>query len=166
MLKGQDIVVFAALMGDRRSDESYADLGARTGISASEAHAAVRRLREAGLIGADRRVHRRNAAEFLLHGLKYVFPIRVDGRMAKGLPTSYAAPVAKGAFAVSGNVPVWQTPSGEVHGLAIAPLYPTAPEAASRDCKLYDVLAVFDMLRGGRLRERQFAEHKIMKMLQ
>ncbi len=165
MLKGQDIVVLAAVIGNRRAYETYAELGSRTGISASEAHASVRRLRESALIGEDRHVLRRNVVDFLVHGLRYVFPARADGRIVSGIPTSYAAPVAKDAFSVCGEVPVWQTANGGTRGMSVEPLYPTAPDAASRDRELYDRLAVFDMLRMGRLRERRFAEQKLKAML-
>ena len=165
MLKGQDLVVLAALLDSQRGDESYAELGRRTCISASEAHAAVRRLRESSLIAANWHVLKHNALEFLLHGLRYAFPAVNEGGFAKGMPTSYAAPVADGVFAVSGEIPVWQTSCGDACGRAISPLYPTVPDAASKDRGLYDRLAVFDMLRAGRLRERQFAEQKLMEML-
>ena len=37
------------------------------------------------------------------------------------------------------------------------PLYPTVPEAALRDEKLYELLALVDALRVGRVREREIA---------
>ena len=147
MLKGQDLVVLAALMGGEASHEPYSGLGRRTCLSASEAYASVKRLLAATLLGGDRRVCKRNALEFLIHGLRY------------------AAPVAEGAFASTGMKPVWRSPDGEVFGQAFEPLYETVPLAATKDRALYDRLAVLDMLRGGRLRERQFAESKLEEML-
>ena len=165
MLKGQDIVVLAAIMGGQRQGASYAQLGAHACLSASEAHAAVKRLQTASLIGPDRHVLKRNVLEFLIHGIQYAFPFRSTGVMAKGMPTSYAAPVADGAFAVAGMCPIWRSPSGHMTGLAFEPLYATVPKAAAKDRELYDRLAVIDMLRGGRLRERRFAESKISEMI-
>ena len=40
-----------------------------------------------------------------------------------------------------------------------------APKAAANDLSLYDRLALIDMLRGGRLRERSFSEMKLKEML-
>jgi len=165
MLKGQDIMVLAGVIGGCRQEETYAELGRRVCLSASEAHAAVRRLNEAALIGKDRKAIRRNVLEFLLHGLRYAFPFNQTAILTKGIPTSYAAPVADGMFAVSGNPPVWRSPNGIAYGRAVEPLYSTAPEAAANDRRLYDNLAIIDMLRGGRLRERQFAERKLREML-
>lgn len=165
MLKGQDIVVLAALMDESRSDESYADLGKRACLSASEAHAAVRRLQESALINSNRRVVKSNAKEFLIHGLRYAFPFRPSGKIAKGMATSYAAPVARGEFAVTGLNPVWCSYEGDEYGQAFEPLYSSVPKAAANDPKIYDCLAIFDMLRGGRLRERKFAEGKLLEIL-
>lgn len=165
MLKGQDLVVLAALMGGEASHEPYSGLGRRTCLSASEAYASVKRLLAAALLGGDRRVCKRNALEFLIHGLRYAFPLRPLGGTAKGLATAYAAPVAEGAFASTRMKPVWRSPDGEVFGQAFEPLYETVPLAATKDRALYDRLAVLDMLRGGRLRERQFAESKLEEML-
>lgn len=165
MLKGQDIVVLAALMSGDASHEPYVELGRRVCLSASETHAAVKRLLAATLLDGDRRVRKRNALEFLIHGLRYAFPLRPVGEVAKGLATAYAAPVAAGTFATTGMKPVWSSPDGEVFGQVFEPLYGTVPRAAANDRGLYDRLAVLDMLRGGRLRERQFAETKLEEML-
>jgi len=165
MIKGQDIVVLAALIGEPPREEAYAGLGARTCLSASEAHAAVKRLMTATLITAERRPSKRNVIEFLSHGLRYAFPFQTAGGMVKGLATAYAAPIAAESFATTGISPVWAHPAGSVFGQSFEPLYPSAPEAASKDQKLYDKLAVFDMLRGGRLRERQFAERKLLEFM-
>ena len=165
MLKGQDIVVLAALMDGANPTETYAALGKRVHLSAAETHATVRRLEESSLLGAARRILRRNALEFLVHGIRYAFPLRPVGIAAHGLATAHAAPVAKDAFAVTGLIPVWRMSAGASFGQAFEPLYATAPEAAAQDAALYDRLAVIDMLRGGRLRERQFAERKIAEML-
>ena len=165
MLKGQDIVVLTAIMDGRRQGESYAQLGTRACLSASETHAAVKRLQDASLIGPNWHVLKRNVLELLIHGIRYAFPFRSTGVMAKGMPTSYAAPVADGAFAVAGTCPVWRSQYGQTYGQAFEPLYATVPNAAEKDRELYDRLAVIDMLRGGRLRERRFAEAKITEMI-
>ena len=59
---------------------------------------------------------------------------------------------------------VWQTDKGTVYGRAVEPLYPTVPDVAMRNPELYARLAVFDMIRGGRLRERKFAEDRLKEM--
>jgi len=164
MIKGQDMVVLASLMGGEAWN-AYAELGKRARLSVSETHAAVKRLMASGLVNSDRRLIRRNVMEFLVHGLRYMFPFKAVGRLAKGMPTAYAAPVAEGEFVSTGLMPVWSCEDGKVYGQAFEPIYATAPEAAGQDADVYDRLALFDMLRGGRLRERNFAERKLREVL-
>ena len=45
------------------------------------------------------------------------------------------------------------------------PLYPSAPKAARKDPKLYELLALVDMLRLGRARERAMAEQQLNELL-
>ncbi|MBQ3345327.1 MAG: hypothetical protein IJI35_16690 [Kiritimatiellae bacterium] len=165
MLKGQDIVVLAALMDGANAGETFAQLGKRTCLSASEAYACINRLQTANLLNSGRCAMKRNVLEFLVHGLRYAFPFRFNGMIVKGLATSYAAPIANSSFATSGIAPVWSYSGGESFGRACVPLYPTAPAAAAKDRALYDKLALIDMLRGGRLRERLFAEAKLKELV-
>ena len=123
------------------------------------------RLCESDLVNSERHLKKRNVEEFLIHGLRYMFPLKATGELVYGMPTSYAAPVSADEFAISGNVPVWRSSKGKVLGRSHEPIYPTVPDAAAEDPELYDRIAVLDMLRGGRLRERRFAEQKIKEYL-
>ena len=165
MIKGQDIVVLAALMDASVRKLPYSGLAHAVRLSVAEPHAAVKRLQESALINGNRNPIRRNVSEFLVHGLRYAFPMRPSGRCVHGMPTAYAAPVAADAFASSGMIPIWTGSKGTEFGQAFDPLYPTAPEAAADDAALYGCLALIDMLRGGRIRERSFAEKKPGEML-
>jgi len=165
MIKGQDIVVLAVLLENGAEKLSYAELGKVACLSSSEAHSAVRRLQTSLLLNSKRRPIRRNVHEFLVHGLRYAFPFHGEGRMARGIPTSYAAPIAIGEFAATGLQPVWEKSTGAVYGQVFEPIYPSAPKAAETNSGLYDRLALIDMLRGGRIRERNFAEQKLQEIL-
>jgi len=70
MIKGQDIVTLAVFLGNGADRLTYAELGKAAGLSASEAHAAVKRLQESFLLNTCRRPVRRNVNEFLVHGLR------------------------------------------------------------------------------------------------
>ena len=165
MIKGQDMIVLAALMTDDAHEASYAQLAKRARLSVSETHGAVRRLQDAALVDVNNNVRARNATEFLVHGLRYVFPLKMTQERSYGVPALYAAPLASGDFAYTGDAPVWKSPSGGVFGRVVEPLYPSAAEAAANDREIYDRLAAMDMLRGGRVRERAFAERKIEEFL-
>jgi hypothetical protein len=103
--------------------------------------------------------------EFLVHGLKYVFPAE-RGEMSRGVPTSYgAAPLRKMIAPTDEPIPVWPYPDGTHRGVSFAPLYKTAPAAALRDASFYELLALADALRDGRVRERKMAEAELHRIL-
>lgn len=159
--KPQDVVVALKLCleGVRRS---YADLGQELGMSASEVHAAVRRLGDAHLVDPETREVRREALRnFLVHGVPHAYPASPK-EVTRGIPTAWAAPVLSGKLSESEQIPpVWPDPDGRVQGVAVQPLYGSVPLAARRDPALYDLLALVDALRIGRARERSLAEKEI-----
>lgn len=84
--------------------------------------------------------------------------------MSRGVPTAYAAPPLNAIIAPSGDpVPVWPSPAGTARGLSLAPLYPSVPQAALRDPKLYALLVLFDAIRSGQARERNAARELLDK---
>jgi hypothetical protein len=165
MMKPQDIVVLLKLA--TRTDEwSYPALAVELGMSASEVHATVSRTAKAGLLNpATRRPNRVALLEFLVHGVRYVFPAERGG-VTRGLPTAHAAPPLAGRLAAGGEPgPVWPDPEGEVRGEELKPLYRSVPHAARRDQALYELLALVDALRGGRARERRLAGDELRRRL-
>lgn len=163
--KPQDIVV-ALKLALTASRPSYAELAADLGISASEAHAAVRRLGEARLLDPQTQEVRREALRnFLVHGVPYVFPARAR-EVTRGLPTAWAAPALVGKISAGEQIPpVWPDPDGQVQGASVQPLYSSVPHAVRRDPALYDLLALVDALRLGRARERAMAENELRQRL-
>lgn len=135
-------------------------------MSASELHAAVSRLVTAGLIDQEKRRPKRKAAlEYLLSGVPYAFPA-IRGPLNRGMPTSFAAPVLADQLAASDDAkPVWPDAEGTILGYSIEPLHPSAPKAARQSREFYDVLALIDALREGRVRERQLAEDGLIRRM-
>ncbi len=164
--KPQDILVILKLALSSERAQSFAALAKALGMSASEVHASVGRLEEARLLERESRaVRRKPLVEFLVHGVPYVFPASA-GEMTRGMATAWAAPVMAGK--VAGNEaesPVWPDPSGTKKGLAVEPLYSSAPVAAKNDPALYELLALVDALRLGRARERAIAAKEIERRL-
>lgn len=164
--KPQDIVVALKLALAVAPRPSYADLAADLGMSASEVHAAVRRLGEARLLDPETQEVRREAlCNFLIHGVPHAFPARTR-EVTRGLPTAWAAPALAGKISAGEQIPpVWPDPDGQVQGAAVKPLYSSVPHAARRDPALYDLLALVDALRLGRARERAMAEKELGRRL-
>lgn len=164
-MKGQDILVVLKLVSSG-PEKSYAELSEVLGMSASEAHAAIRRLIQARLLDPNKvEVNRERLLQFLIHGVSCVFPVSMQG-VTRGLPTAWGAPVFQSNPIMTSDMPpVWVHPTGSVRGYLVKPLYKSAVHAALRDRELYDLLSLVDALRIGRARERRFAEQELEKRL-
>ena len=127
----------------------------------SEAHAALKRAAAVRLLffdGKQPRLVLPAFKEFLYHGARYAFPA-VRGSMVAGVPTAHAAAPLNAQIAPSADPPpVWPALEGPVRGVALVPLYPSAPAAALRSEALHQNLALFDALRVGNIRERKLAQ--------
>ena len=161
VLRPQDLVVLLRLSLEQGPPPTYAALAAELSVTASEAHASVERSRIAQLVrkGANGKpvVVREALRMFVQHGARYAFPA-TRGEMTRGMPTSHAAEPLVSRIVQSGEpVPVWPHKSGTTRGMAFYPLYPTVPEAAARNPALYELLVLFDAVRGGSARERSLA---------
>lgn len=161
VLKPQDFYLLLALAACRDQGTTYPELAAFSGLSMSEVHGALKRAERARLLFfEDKRPRILIPAfkEFLFHGAPYAFPA-MRGALVAGMPTAYAAAPLKSRIAPSADpVPVWPAMKGTVRGMALIPLYPSAPAAALRSDALYENLALFDALRTGNARERALAK--------
>ena len=160
-LKPQDLLVLLKVAAHPPQRWTYAALGAALAISSSEAHASVKRAVASGLAVAPGRGEwspvRPNLLEFMLHGVRYIWPA-TPGPAKRGVPTAYGVePLASQLTVASGEAPVWAYPTGPAKGPTLSPLYRTAPQAALSDPALHRLLALLDALRIGRARERGLA---------
>ena len=96
-----------------------------------------------------------NLLEFLEHGLRYVFPVKA-GAIQRGMPTAHSAPPLKDVV-LSDEPYVWPWAKGRVRGQTVEPLHHGVPAACAEDLQLYELLALTDVLRLGRARERRQA---------
>lgn len=167
-MQGQDIALLLKLAIQDDPHIRSKVLAQQLFLSPSEVSKALKRCIQAGLLyvsGSEKRVNRPALLEFLVHGLKYVFPAE-RGTMARGVPTSVATEPLKAKFAeVDEPPPVWPYAQGKVRGIALAPLYAGAPKAALEDPSFHSVLALCDAIRSGRTRERNLAIEFLTKEL-
>ena len=167
-LKPQDIVVALKLCTYPNERPPFSVLANELSLSPSEVHAAFGRLRASRLLhgpGLKDQLNISALEEFLIHGLKYVFPAE-HGDVTRGIPTSYAAEPLKSEIAMSNDFPpVWPWPEGDTRGIGLEPLYRKVPRAALRDPGLYQLLALVDAIREGRARERTIAEQELRHRL-
>jgi hypothetical protein len=160
-LKPQDLLVLLKVAAHPPQRWTYAALGEALAMSASEAHASVKRAVASGLAVAPSRGEwspvRPHLLEFVLHGARYVWPATA-GPVKRGVPTAFGVePLASLLTTAPGEAPVWADPDGKARGPTLSPLYRTAPQAALADPALHRLLALLDALRSGRARERALA---------
>lgn len=169
VLKPQDVYVALKIVAAKSDRPPYSQLAAELVMSPSEVHASVQRAEHCHLLHGPRLKNRPNFGaleEFLVHGLKYVFPPE-RGELTRGVPTSYAAEPLRGMIG-QGNepAPVWPHEEGKQRGIAFEPLYRTAPIAALRDPLFYEYLVLADALRDRRTRERKTAADELHRRFQ
>jgi len=186
ILKPQDIFITLKLVALGNESWSYVRLANDLFMSASEINAGVKRSLRAGLlIGGHQQTayenklknalvmegshshwpNRKAIYEFLVHGVKYVFPPDL-GEITRGVPTATAAPPIGNFFLqVDDLPPVWPHPEGKVRGYSFSPIYRSVPQAAMVDEKVYELLVILDTLRSGRARERDIATEELSTRL-
>ena len=160
MLRGQDIVVLVRLLGVQ-PPVTIQQIADSLGMDVASVHRSLKRLEEVQLVLPDRRAAVPQAAEFLSHGLRYVFPARFKGE-SRGVETAWAAAPLRDLLTSSDSPPpVWPHPDGRVRGIALEPLHPSVPAAASIDPELHERLALVDALRIGDARVRREARRAL-----
>lgn len=170
-LRPQDVVVAITIALKNEERWSFPSIASAAVLSLSEAHAAVKRASKARLLAQSPKslgkivAVRENLIEFLVHGAKYAFPPERGG-IVRGMPTAHSAPVLRDRIAAANDAAlVWPHPNGDARGEALHPLYKTAPQAALKNPKLYDALALVDAIRSGNARERELAARILRKLI-
>ncbi len=157
MLKPQDVLVALAILVLKNKLCRQSDIANEINISASEVNASIKRLICAKLLAPGLKNEKpevliSSLKEFLVHGLKYAFPAEI-GRVTRGIPTSYAAPVFKDKIVYNeSDVPVWPDANGKVRGYSITPLYKSVTSITNNEIYLF--LSLIDAIRAGKARER------------
>lgn len=155
-MRPQDIVILLKMINYPNQKALLKDIAYQLHISVSEVSESINRSAIAGLIEPTNRIVMKSALlEFLEHGLRYVFPAQ-PGAITRGMNTAHSAPIFNQEFNSEENF-VWPYADGNDRGQAILPLYPTVPVAVYQDEKLYTLLAACDVLRIGKVRERNSA---------
>ncbi|MFN3378782.1 MAG: hypothetical protein ACK41O_04955 [Runella zeae] len=134
-------------------------------ISEAEVSESLRRSSYAGLILdlKHKQISKKALLDFILYGLKYVFPAR-PGSLVRGIPTAQSAPVLN-KLIVSDEHFVWEYAEGKVRGQLIEPLYPTVPAIVMNNSNLYGLLALVDAIRTGSSRTVRLASEELEKRI-
>ncbi|MBN2610925.1 MAG: hypothetical protein JXB00_05170 [Bacteroidales bacterium] len=164
-MRPQDVFVLLKIISMKNSNWLNIDVARALKLSPSEVSEAINRSIIAKLIdGKKRIVHINSFKEFLIYGLKYVFPV-IPGSIVRGIPTAHSAPPISEYISSGDEKYVWPYARGSQRGQAIEPLYKTVPEAVRDDKLFYELLVITDTFRVGRAREIKIAIEELNKRL-
>ena len=157
-MKSQDILILLKLISISKSKQekwSYEEISNAFDISLSTVHKSINSLRDSGFLNA-KKINLFAVNEFLVHGLKYVFPV-TPGPIVRGFRTVHTPPFNNDKLSSQLDIFVWPHPEGDKKGFSVEPLYKTVPEAFRSDEVFYQLLCIVDALRIGRAREKKEA---------
>jgi len=155
-MRSQDMVILLKIAALREREWFVKDLAFSLDISQSEVSESLNRSKIAGLISVDKKIlMKNNLLDFLEYGLRYVYPAE-PGAIQRGIPTAHNAPPLNNIISAEESY-IWSWAEGDTRGQVIEPLHPGVPGACIKDAALYELLALTDALRLGRMREKQQA---------
>ncbi|HLV32147.1 MAG TPA: hypothetical protein VKY57_11310 [Chitinispirillaceae bacterium] len=164
-MKPQDVAVLLFIAQYVDGNYKVLDIANALEISQSEISESINRSKIAKLIDpADKKVFRYGLLEFLIHGLKYVFPIQ-PGPIVKGVPTAHSGPPLNKMIVAGNEQFVWKASGGTLRGMSVEPLYRTLPKISANYLEFYELLCLLDTLRIGRAREVNIAQDILKKRL-
>ena len=164
-MRPQDPVILLKIVAMGNNIWRNVDIAYSLHLSASEVSEALNRCKIARLIDSKKRKVSINAfKEFLIYGLKYVFPVE-PGALVRGIPTAHSASPINEQISDGGEKYVWPYSKGNERGQAIEPLYKTVPASINEDKPFYELLAIADTIRVGRAREINIAIEELNKRL-
>ncbi len=151
-MRPHDIVILLKIISLSQKNWLNKDISAELFIAPSEVSESLNRSMIARLVSPDKKKVMKNALlKFIENGLAFVFPVEL-GAIERGMPTGHSAPILKEYFSSSEDY-VWPTADGKSKGQSIIPLYPKQVKAAQLDENLYNMLALIDAIRVGKVRE-------------
>ncbi len=155
-MRPHDIAILLKIASKGAEKWYMKDLANELQISASEISESINRSVIGGLLSSDKKTLKKLALlDFLKSGLRYVFP-QQPGAITRGIGTAISAPPLNNKFLSDENF-VWPCGKGNSRGQAIEPLHPKTPEACLHDAKYYELMALTDAIRIGKVREQNLA---------
>jgi len=164
-MRPHDIVILLKMLTLSNKNWTFAEIAETLQISESEVSYAMERNAIAGLVSADKkRVNKLALRDFLICGLKYVFPPQ-PGSSTRGIATAHSASPVNLRIAESSENYVWKYYKGTRRGNSIVPLYDKIPKIVENQPELYEFLTIIDTLRIGKNREIEIAIEELDKRL-
>jgi len=164
-MRPHDIVILLKMIISSDKKWTFAEIAAALQISEGEISFAMERNAVAGLVSADKtRVNKLALRDFLIYGLKYVFP-PLTGSSTRGIATAHSASPVNLYITEDKENFVWKYYKGTRRGNSIVPLYDKIPKIVENQPELYEFLTIVDTLRIGKKREIEIAIEELDKRL-
>lgn len=164
-MRPQDIVILLKMLTLENKKCSIEEMAVNLGISAGEVSKAMDRNVVAGLVSSDKtRVNKLSLRDFLIYGIKYVFPPQT-GSSTRGIATAHSAPPVNQYITEGIENFVWKYYKGTKRGNSIIPLYEKIPKIVENQPELYELLTIIDTFRIGKKREIDIAIKELDKKL-
>jgi len=164
-MRPQDVAVLLKILSMKDKNWRNINIANELKISPSEVSEALNRCKIARLIDSKKKqVNVNSLREFLIFGLKYVFPVEPGG-LVRGVPTAHSALPVSDRISQGRDKYVWPYAKGNMRGQAIEPLYKTLPAVVQKYNYFYELLAIADTLRVGRAREIKIAIEELEKRI-
>lgn len=164
-MRPHDIAILLKIISKGKAEWYMKDLAQELEISASEISESINRSVIAGLISSDKKSLKKLALlDFLKSGLRYVYP-QQPGALVRGIGTAHSGPPLCDEI-MSEEQFVWPFAKGNIRGQAVEPLHPNTPEACLKDPKYYELMALTDALRMGKVREQNMAFEMLQKRIE
>lgn len=165
-MRPQDVLILLKKITKNGKNLLNKDIAASLKISQSEVSEALERCRIAKLVDRNKqKINIMALEEFLIYGLKYVFPAQPEN-IVRGIPTAFSATPIKEQISQGVEKYVWPYNKGTERGQGIEPLYKSVPEIVNDDAELYELLVIVDTLRIGKIREIEIAKSELKKHFQ
>lgn len=155
-MRPQDIVLLLKILLEEGKPWTQLSLARVLFMSQSEISASLVRSQYARLLHDNgRKVVRQSFMDLLQYGVPFMFP-QQPGKVVRGVPTAHSTAPLKDLVESTEHY-VWPYAKGTVRGHGIQPLFNTVMQAVELDAQLYEVLALVDAVRVGKVREKNLA---------
>ncbi|NJN28415.1 MAG: hypothetical protein HC819_21805 [Cyclobacteriaceae bacterium] len=163
-MRPQDVVILIKVLLEEDRNWTQVSLARELFMSQSEISESLSRSRYARLLyDRGRKVARQSFMDLLEYGIPFIFP-QHPGNIVRGIPTGHSASPLKEEI-LSEEHYVWPYAKGYVRGQGVLPLYHSVPQAVELDKQLYEMLALIDALRVGKVREKNLALELLKKRI-
>jgi hypothetical protein len=163
-MRPQDIVVLLKIRLEEGKPWTQVSLARALFMSQSEISESLSRSQYARLLhDKGRKVVRQHLMDLLQYGVPFMFP-QHPGNVVRGVPTAHSVAPLKDHIESTEHY-VWPYAKGSVRGHGIQPFFKGVTQAVEVDSELYEVLALVDAVRVGKVREKSLALDLLRKRI-